>query len=227
MLLSEPPSEEYLDEAISQGRILTLKTYLLSEYGRGMLDRIAGRILDYYGRSDLRSLVYTLTKELVMNATKANLKRAIFLEMGLDIQSTADYQKGMARFKEVLEESAAHRYRSVFVRAKYWTMITFYYNPTVLNVKVKNSFPILPIEEARVREKLENARQYTSIAELLADMDRTEGAGLGLAMICVSLGNKGIDSRSFTLRSNDYNETAARLEIPLSDDFRPGQVNEP
>ena len=221
MQMQSPPSEEQLEAAIARGRILTLKTYLLSEKGRGIIERIGGKILEHFGREDLKTLTYTLTKELVMNATKANLKRAIFKELGLDIHSHADYEIGMQRFKEVLEDSKSQEYKSVFKAADYWTMITYYYDATVLNIKVKNSFPILPVEEERVREKLATARTYTSLAELLADMDRTEGAGLGLAMICVSLNNKGIDNRSFTLRSNEYDETAAKLEIPLSDEYVP------
>ena len=47
--------------------------------------------------------------------------------------------------------------------------------------------------------------------------DDTEGAGLGLAMVGILLDESGIDKHSFTLYSNQYNETAARLEIPLTE----------
>ncbi len=221
MRMSEAQLEETIAPALEQGRVMSLKTYLLSEYGESTLHLLTTRILEHYKRVDLRGIAYTLTKELVINATKANLKRMIFKDLNLDIDDPGDYETGMKRFKEILEEGDFRKYKQRFRELDHWTMVTFVHSKDVLNIKVKNSFPILAIEEQRVRDKLGQARSFNSLADLLNEIDGTEGAGLGLSMICVTLNNQGIDNRAFTLKSNEYDETAAKLEIPLNDDYIP------
>ena len=60
-------------------------SYAMSSDVENTLDKIISRILNKYKRPDLKSLVYTCTKELAINGTKANLKRIFFTEKGLDI----------------------------------------------------------------------------------------------------------------------------------------------
>ncbi|MCB1316018.1 MAG: hypothetical protein KDK27_08700, partial [Leptospiraceae bacterium] len=69
---------EILDRGIERGRTITLKTYYLSDYGEMVLHMVTSRILARYDRSDLNDVVYTAAKELIINATKANLKRLLF-----------------------------------------------------------------------------------------------------------------------------------------------------
>ena len=50
--------------------------------------------------------------------------------------------------------------------------------------------------------------------------EHAEGAGLGITMVGILLDQSGIDKHSFTLYSSEkYNETIAKLEIPLVDDY--------
>ncbi|MCB1173808.1 MAG: hypothetical protein KDK39_09595 [Leptospiraceae bacterium] len=224
MHLINQPLDNLIESAVEQNRILSLKTYLLSVAGCTILDQIISTILGKYQQLALKGMTYALVKELVMNATKANLKRTLFEEHNLAIADAADYEQGMILLRQVLQESRVMEYKNRLKAKDYWTMITFYFDETVLNIKVKNSFPLLPIEEERVRQKLERARQIPDLSELLAELDDTESAGLGLSMICITLRNQGVDNRSFTLRSNNYQETAAKLEIPFVKNYIPKDV---
>jgi len=214
-----------VERSLDKNDIITFRTYYLSDYGEMVLRVIASSILERFGRSDLMDIVYSAAKELIINATKANLKRVVFTELGLDLLSPSEYEKGMHIFKERLVEDKVKEYEKVFKEMDYPVVTTFYYWPNVLNIKVKNSFMLLPEEEKKIRSKFERAHSFANLLDFYMEYgDDTEGAGLGLAMVGILLDESGIDKHAFTLYSNQYNETAARLEIPLTKDYVPRRV---
>lgn len=213
---------EILDRGIERGRTITLKTYYLSDYGEMVLHMVTSRILARYDRSDLNDVVYTAAKELIINATKANLKRLLFARRGLSPDKEEDYDEILHELKHELTETRVRSYRPQFIEYNYPVLATFYYTPEVLNIKVKNSFTLYPQEEKRIRQKFEKAESFSSLLDFyLEHGDDTEGAGLGLTMVGILLDQSGIDRHSFTLSSNKYNETAAKLEIPLNEEYIP------
>lgn len=223
---SSPKAQQALltiESAVADSRFLSLVTYTLSNYGEFLLHHIAATILGKYGRSDLLDIVYPAAKELIINATKANLKRIFFEEQKIDPTNPAEYDRGMELFKEQLSERILRLRRQEFVDRGFSITTTFYYSPRVLNIKVKNSFKLLPREEERIRSKFERARSFTNLLDFyMTHGDNTEGAGLGITMVGLMLDQSGIDRHGFTVFVKPgYNETAARLEIPLSDDYVP------
>ena len=225
MPLTENEIRADVQRSLDKNDIITFRTYYLSDYGEMVLRIIASSILERFGRPDLMDIVYSAAKELIINATKANLKRIVFTELGLDLLSPADYEKGMHIFKERLVEDRIRQYETAFKELDYPVVSTFYYWPNVLNIKVKNSFVLLPEEEKKIRTKFEKAHSFANLLDFYMEYgDDTEGAGLGLAMVGILLDESGIDKHAFTLYSNQYNETAARLEIPLTKDYVPRRV---
>lgn len=203
-------------------RIISLKTYYLSDYGEFLLHSITRTILEQYNRSDLVDMIYTAAKELVINATKANLKRAMFHKLGLDPHTKEEYDEAMRQYRDHLVEEKIKEYIPLFKQLNFPVIATFYYRPDVMHLKVKNMFTLLPFEESRVREKFEKARSFSSLLDFYTEYgDETEGQGLGLTMVGIMLDNSGIDKHMLTLYSNEFNETAARLEIPLRRDYVP------
>ncbi len=214
----EPAIQSLVDEE----KIISLKTYILSDRGEGILKIIAAAILKKYQRTDLMDIVYTAAKELVINATKANLKRVLFTEEGLNPDDLSEYQKGMTLFRERLNGARIEGYRDRFREMNFPVIATFYYNEDVMHIKVKNMFTLLNIEEGRIRKKFEAARSFKSLLDFYTDHgDDSEGAGLGLTMVGILLDESGIDKHAFTVYSNEFNETAARLEIPLKESYVP------
>lgn len=214
---------ETIDRAVNEGRTISLVTWILSDYGEFLLHHIAATILQRFGRSELLDMIYPAAKELVINATKANMKRVFFAEQGLDATNPDEYDQAMSQFKEKLTESMILNHRQDFKERDYKVTVTFYYNDHVLNIKVKNNFPLLPREEERIREKFKRARSFTSLLDFyMAHGDDTEGAGLGITMVGILLDESGIDRHAFTVfEKPGYSETAARLEIPLHPDYIP------
>jgi hypothetical protein len=218
---SEAELNEIISQAVQKNKILTLKTYLLSDYGESILKMITSTILEKFGRTDLMEISYSSAKELVINATKANLKRVIYREMGLDINNSEDYEKGINEFKGNLREDKIIEYRPFFTKYDLPINATFYYTKDVLNIKVKNHFPLLAIEETRIRDKFKKAISFSNLIDFFMEYgDATEGAGMGITMVGILLDQSGIDKHSFSLYSSEkYQETVAKIEIPLSKDY--------
>lgn len=217
--------EKRVDQAIENNKVITLQTHFLSDYGEMAMKVIASKVLDRYGRMDLMDIVYTTAKELVMNATKANLKRIIFSELNLDPDSPEDYKRGMKYFKENLTEDKIKIFRQKFIKNRMEVNATFYFSKDVLNIKVKNNFTLLNQEELRIREKFDKARSFANLLDFYMQYnDKTEGEGLGLTMVGILLHESGIDRHCFTVYSNEYDETAARIEFPLNDSYVPRRL---
>ena len=126
----------------------------------------------------------------------------------------------MQLFKERLHKIKIEDFAPKFKEYDYPVVATFYYNEDVMHVKVKNTFTLLPFEESRIRQKFDQAQSFSSLLDFYTEHgDDTEGAGLGLTMVGILLDESGIDKHNFTLYSNEFNETAARLEVPLNDSY--------
>ncbi len=208
---------------VNNEQIISLVTYVLSDYGETLLNCTARTVLEKYNRIDLMEIVYTSAKELVINATKANLKRLIFSENKIDPENEQDYARGVSLLKENLNEANLIASKSKMRERDLKVTATLYFNENSFNIKVKNNFPLLPAEELRIREKLQKAQSFSSLLDYFMRYgDDTEGTGLGLTMVGILLDESGIDKHNFTLSSNVFNETAAKLEIPLRPDY-PGK----
>lgn len=218
--------EKTVRDLVAEERILSFKTYILSDRGEAILKIIATSILERFDRMDLMDIVYTAAKELLINATKANLKRVVFHEAGLNPEDLSEYQRGMELFRQRMQKERIENFREAFKNQNFPVVATFYYNKDVMHIKVKNMFRLLPYEEGRIRKKFEAAESFKSLLDFYTEFgDDSEGAGLGLTMVGILLDESGIDKHAFTVYSNEFNETAARLEIPLSTAYVPKRTH--
>ena len=156
----------------------------------------------------------------MLHAGKANLKRIVFEEAGLNPLSAADYEAGMVIFKRNLPERKIKSYKPKFRELNLPVTITFYYEPgRVLKIKIKNVFTLWPTEEQRIRDKFRYAQNFEDLMAFYLEHG-AEGAGMGMALVGILLDQMGIDRHLFSIYSSArYNETIARLEIPLSPDY--------
>jgi hypothetical protein len=211
--------EENLYKVVKSGKTIRLISYAMSPYVEKVMDKTLNIILDEFKKPDLKTIVYTCTKELVINGTKANIKRIFFEERGLDINNEKDYARGVGLYKDIMKEKITLEYgrkaklRGLFVK------ISFVYNKDVLKVEVLNNTQINEQEEKRLREKFALIMQYTDLMQYYLDhADDTEGAGMGLALIMTLLLAEGIDPGFFRVGISK-NETIARIEFPLTPEY--------
>ena len=92
---------------VEKQKIISIVSYVLSPYGEYLIESVCKEILSKYNREDILSIVYPAAKELAVNGTKANLKRAIFREQGMDPENDTEYSRGMRFFKEKLNEAGS------------------------------------------------------------------------------------------------------------------------
>lgn len=216
---------DHIKLTIENGRILSLKTHKISKTVEENIQKAIELILDKLTYPTLVPTLYTIIKELAINACKANQKRIFFEERGLDITDQDHYSRGMEEYKKSFSESMSDEYGTKAKKKGYYCLINFNYSKDGITVEVINNTPIAKQEEKSLREKLEKGMGYDDIAQFYMDnADNSEGAGLGLALILIMLKGEGIDPNYFRIIIGEET-TIARLEIPLSESFQSKRKN--
>lgn len=200
--------------------------YLRITHFNQNIDKIIGFILDRYLQyldiGPLRECIFSILRETLMNAIKANQKRMVFKESGLDIKDPDQYLIGMERFKEELI-SKKDLYADLLEQNGLYVLITFGFNQNSFLLKVSNNVGILPEEDQRIQERISKARSYNDLSEVFENHgDESEGAGLGLAMSLLMLKNEGIEGDSYRIKSEE-GITSAYIKIPF--EFKKRNIN--
>jgi hypothetical protein len=205
-------------------KIIHFQTHVLGDSGEAKLKFIILSIIQKLNREDLMELLYTSAKELIVNSTKAAIKRLIFEENGISItSSTGVGDIVMDRFKESLTDKKFPYFRKNMKEKKYKVSVKFIYDSQKIILKIINNFPLLLGEEMRIRQKFINAKKYDNIFEFYMDHgDHTEGAGMGITLVEILLLQSGFDRHYFTIYSkNNTGETVAKVEIPIDNEYKP------
>jgi putative nucleotidyltransferase with HDIG domain len=156
-------------------------------------------IMSFYDQMFLLEVSFTIIKEILINAVKANAKRVHFIRNGLDINNPTDYSSGMESFAEevtmkwmeqekFLEESQFYIQTNCLMKDNNFLFI------------VENNAPVMPVEQERIKKRMEAAKSYNDLSDAFEDMsDTTESAGLGLVLTQILLKNSGIGRDNFKL----------------------------
>ncbi|HNG98315.1 MAG TPA: hypothetical protein PLP72_02080 [Leptospiraceae bacterium] len=221
-LLTEKFKSKVL-HGVDSNKTVIFITYVLGELGEAKLKFIIKTILLKYNRIDLMDLLYTCAKELIVNSTKAAIKRLTFKEMGIDPSDDSEYDKFMSSFKDNLTDKKFPHYRSKMKANGFFIKIKLFYNKDKIVMRIINNFPLLKKEEARIREKFMNAKKYDNLFEFYIEHgDNTEGAGMGITMVEILLAQSGFDRHLFTIFSSKVKqETVAKVELPMHPDYVP------
>jgi hypothetical protein len=159
---------------------------------------------------------------MVINATKANLKRVIFSECDPESLKESDYERLMSLMRNQLNEGHLAKLEKTFRAKNYAIYISFAHNQNRIVLEVKNNFSLYPQEEKRIREKAALSMQVEDLIQFYLERgDNTEGAGMGITLVSLLLKQSGIDPRCFTIFSTAEDKTIARLELPLIPEYIP------
>jgi hypothetical protein len=209
------------DNTIDIGKPMVVKAYGFIPVTEQFLRDFGKKVLTKYNRPDLAPALALLLKELTVNAAKANFKKVLFQENAINAQDPEDNERGMKLFRAAISESMAREYGKKAKAADLNVHAAFDFNDQRIIIEVRNNHAMSKIEEARVREKLEQAMECEDIAEyMMANLDETEGAGLGLVMSLMALKTAGIDPHALTISTDFEKSTVARVEIPLQPGYK-------
>lgn len=213
-----------LEKCLQKGKLINFQTYVLGDSGEARLRYIIEKLSEKYSRPELIDLLYTAAKELVVNCTKAAIKRIIFHEKGISLQDEDAQNQAMVEFKESLTDKKFPHFREAMKKMNLKTNVFFSHNDQRIIMKVINNFEFLPKEEKRIREKFEYAKKFDNLFEFyMAHGDNTEGAGMGITLVEILLLQMGFDRHWFTIYTNGAG-TVARIEIPLTPTYKPRRV---
>ena len=213
--------QEKIEKALDEGKRISLQSFLLRERGERKLECIIETIFKRFDREAFVGPVHAAVRELIQNASKANLKRVLFLQKGLDPNMDEEYHQGMSDFRGYLVESKLNRYRPLIVKENLFFTVDFEFGEKALAIYVRNPFPLYPAEEKRIRQKFHQSRTFDNLYEFYMEYsDLTEGAGMGIAMVEILLNQSGINRRNFTIFTEPVtNRTAGRIVMPICDSY--------
>ncbi|MGB4269748.1 MAG: HDOD domain-containing protein [Spirochaetota bacterium] len=202
-----------LVKRFEQNEPVSLSFYYPNENISKTLNALLAKILSNQDKIFLLDMMITILREIIVNATKANAKRAYFKKINLNINDPECYQKGIENFKkdivgqlETLEQDLKNNDLKV--------TITIKKQDDGIRFSITNPTPIHPVELARIKTRIEKAKQYLDFTQAYEDVyDDTEGAGLGIVLVILLLKNAGVDPSNYKI-GTDGKITQVLLNLP-------------
>lgn len=209
-----------IDTLVENGHKISVITYSLPDDAEKKIDIIIEKILEKYGKQNLKSALYTAVKELAVNGTKANMKAVFFEENNWDMDNPEDYKIGTQKYKELFSEEWASEYGKKSAKKGRYVKLTFTHSEDGFCVEVVNNTPICKEDERRLREKLGKTMKYEDIVQFYMEQssDSDEGAGMGIALIVMLLKGEGIDPNYFRIGIVER-ITTSRIEVPFTSNY--------
>ncbi|MBN2160401.1 MAG: HDOD domain-containing protein [Spirochaetes bacterium] len=178
-----------------------------------MVGGIFVKMLTAHDQLYLLNSVISIIREVMANAQKANAKRLYFAVKGLNINRPDDYNKGMERFKVDFMYNADEM-SAYLLKSDFTVTVDFSITENDISIGVTNNAALNQREKERIGYRVKKAEVYKNLMDAYEDIqDESEGAGLGIAMIMVTLRNIGIDRSLFTIKGGDHTTTVS-LNIP-------------
>jgi hypothetical protein len=205
---------EKVEQAVSEGRMLTLTTHAYFSDERDYMHEILNYFLAAAGRPELQDKLAYCIHELANNAKKANTKRVYFAEKGLDLYNESAYWVGMRHFRSDTIANIEH-YLPLLRGAGLYIKVQFKLNRDVIMIAVRNNVRLTKFERRKIEEKIVRSNSYANVAEAYGSIeDTSEGAGLGIVMMIIMLRSLGLSESMIRFFTNDA-ETFALLTIPV------------
>lgn len=211
-----------VEKVVNQGLPITLVLYHLNQQVSDYLTIICDVVLTHLDRMDLAPAALKTAEALIHNGLVGNHKRLVFQRQGLNADNEQEYRQGMEVLEGPESREGPSAFKKEFKERNLPVTLTFYYNKNALKIKAKNNFPLEGPEEARIRSRLAETGDFSELFALFKEGGPKPDS---LAAQAGSLlADIGVDLRCFTLYSSDeFKETATRVEIPISSDYSPAR----
>ncbi len=198
-------------DAVRERRPVNFYCYTLTIEQKQRFQNILNVFLEECGESYLFNCLSYCLFELLDNASKANAKRIYFKEQNLNIDDKTDYENGMKAFKSNLSDNTQH-YKAELEAGMLQVHLQLSAND-VISLSVSNNTKITAAEKNRIEEKISKTQNYENVADAFADIDQTEGSGLGIITIVIMLRKLGLSMDCLKFSTTDE-ETIAEIVIP-------------
>jgi len=150
--------------------------------------------------------------ELIQNALKANFKKVYFKQQHIDHKNADQYKEALTDFKQKISKETSMLADLATKEALSVSVQIFALSSNCIKVRVINNAPLYEIEARRIKEKLANTLKYETLLDFFQEThDETEGAGLGMLVIVLSLRDLGLSSNHFSVFQDEQNHTVASV----------------
>lgn len=203
--------ENAIDNVIDLKISVKMMTHSLPSKTQEYMGSLLKMYLKEFGiESYYHKLNYCLS-EILVNAIKANMKRIYFQEHNLSIDNPADYETGIKGFRNEMLNKKAY-YLERLRNSSLYVIYSLKFEDNRLIIEVRNNSVMTEAEIERVKECIKKAGAYNPANLLDEQIDETEGAGLGIKSIILTLRSFGLPGDHYMLYT-DNNETVAKLII--------------
>lgn len=218
-------SDKEILKSLQKGKDIEVLFYGNDEEATRTVRKCISECLKFYEKTENMDIIYACTKELLVNASRANLKRAFFIKQNLDFNDMGQYVKGLSLMRNAIDSGEYKNYSENLKPLGLWVKFILKHSDCGIEIEVINATRIIEVEEKRIRMKLDKAMKYNNMAEFYhKEQDESEGAGMGIAIIVNLLKSAGIHPGLFRIYS-EGNHTVARVEIPFTGCFTAKRVH--
>lgn len=172
-------------------------------------------------KDDMKDIIYTCVKELMVNASKSNIKKTFFVEAKINEQDREIYEIAKTKVKKLMTDHYFCYLREKLRKHGNNVEVDIEDLEKGIVISVKNPTPMYDDEERKVRENLSKAMQSDELDLTLFYSDDgkdSEGASLGLILVVNLLRQMNINPALFRVGVVEGN-TVARIEIPLAEGY--------
>jgi len=203
-----------LIQQVEKGDTIGVSLHYHNRYTIKFVNSLISKILAKNNLIFLQTTLFTILREIIVNAVKANTKRLYFDIENLDINNPDHYKNAIDDFKPFMLKNN-ELIEKELKKSKYrvWVYIKKFDNG--FKFVVKNNTPMNSTEVNRVNFRMKKAKAYNDFTEVYGDvMDDSEGEGLGIILTMLFLRNSGIGEESLKIISDNEN-TKAILDVPF------------
>lgn len=203
-------------ESIRQQLPVIVTTYTLPRNMETYIREVLSVFLKECRQEHMYEYLNFCLGELLTNAKKANTKRIYFKDKNLDINNPEDYKKGMESFKEDTLTNIDY-YLELQKKAGLYIKMILQLKGDKVKIEIRNNSVLNPVEEERIKNKLESVQQYTSMEDAFHNvLDQSEGAGLGIIIMVLMLQKVGLSKDNYQVFV-DGDETVTRIVLPCNE----------
>lgn len=172
-------------------------------------------LLNEYEKPEWNLPFFIIMKDLLMNANKANMKRAYFEETDLNIHHAGDYDFGLRNFKSLILKGKIHSLQEKSRSLGLCVELILEHSRSGVQIEIINNSPMVREEAKKIRNSLLSSQEYSDITQYQKERaDDSEGEGLGIPLIIMTLKYYKIPPQNFTIYSS-AGKTISKVEIPF------------
>lgn len=207
-----------LDPLLHRNKLFKVQLFdLFSSEEKQVRDAIY-KITEAFGGRKMAPVVYTMVRELAVNALKAVYKK-IFYERVIEELGIPEvtYTEWLELFKAEIDSHRAENFSHMARQEQLGISVFLRFNDEQLSIRIVNQGQPTELEYARIKSAIEKSRMVENMRTLMEEQEErdghSEGAGMGIPMCILTLRGLQIAPDNFRIELKT-GKTVATLELP-------------